>query len=76
MTIRYERYLKPREAAEILRVSEKTLAKWRWNGGGPVFCRIGRKILYRDDDLSAFVTRHRSTSDDGTAVHAMEACHE
>ncbi len=73
MTIKYERYLKPREAAEILRVSEKTLAKWRWNGGGPVFCRVGRKILYREDDLSAFVTRHRSTSDDGTAVHEREA---
>ena len=71
------RYLTPKEAAEFLGLSDKTLAKWRSIGGGPVFHRIGtgrrRRIGYTETDLLAFVTRHRSTSDEGTAALAGEA---
>lgn len=42
-------------AAEFLSVSEKTLAQWRWRGGGPKFCKLGRLVRYRVEDLHSFV---------------------
>ena len=47
------------EAAELLCVSVKTLAKWRINGDGPSFVRLGGarrgRIVYRRADLVAYV---------------------
>ena len=57
------------QAAEILGISPKTLAKWRFTGEGPEFCRLGRRrVVYRLDDLFSFVEagRRRSTSDPGS----------
>jgi excisionase family DNA binding protein len=60
-----EIYKTPREAAEYLRGSPSTLAKWRVYGGGPTFCRLGRAIRYRQSDLDEFMNRSaaHSTSD-------------
>jgi predicted DNA-binding transcriptional regulator AlpA len=38
------------EAADYLRVSRSTLAKWRINGTGPVFHRCGPRIVYYFQD--------------------------
>ena len=58
------------EAAEYLRLSDKTLARWAWAGKGPVFRKIGGAVRYDLSDLEAFITaaRRQSTSDDGTTV--------
>ncbi len=60
-----ETYKTPREAAEYLRSSTSTLAKFRVYGGGPHFCRMGKAIRYRQSDLDAFMSagRVRSTSE-------------
>lgn len=42
-----EEYLTPEQLAELLQVSEKTLRRWRNEGTGPPFVRIGRIIRYR-----------------------------
>jgi hypothetical protein len=57
------------EAAAHLRVSRSFLARKRCSGGGPVFCRVGRRVLYFVSDLEAFAARgrRRSTSECGTA---------
>jgi excisionase family DNA binding protein len=34
------------EAADYLRVSRSTLAKWRMKGEGPLFHRCGRRLIY------------------------------
>jgi predicted DNA-binding transcriptional regulator AlpA len=34
------------EAAQYLRVSRSTLAKWRMNGEGPIYHRCGPRIVY------------------------------
>lgn len=34
------------EAAEYLRVSRSTLAKWRMNGQGPRYHRCGPRLVY------------------------------
>jgi predicted DNA-binding transcriptional regulator AlpA len=54
-----------REAAALLRLSERTLERHRTAGTGPRFCALGRAIRYRRCDVLAFIersTRH-STSE-------------
>ena len=43
------------KAANLLDVSERTLEKWRREGGGPKFVRISHKLVrYRICDLREF----------------------
>ena len=43
------------KAANLLDVSERTLEKWRREGGGPKFVRISHKLVrYRICDLKEF----------------------
>jgi excisionase family DNA binding protein len=53
------------ETAELLRLSERTLERWRVVGGGPVFCKLGKRVLYRRIDLDAWIASHvvHSTSE-------------
>lgn len=51
--------LKPREAADYLKVQPGTLKTWRWSGKGPRFIRVGnRSIRYRMEDLEAFIQQN------------------
>lgn len=47
--------LREKQAASFLGVAPKTLANWRSQGKGPKFCRLGRAIGYRQEDLEAFI---------------------
>jgi Helix-turn-helix domain len=61
------------EAAKYLRVGASTLSKLRVFGGGPVFLKLGRRVVYERADLDAWTQRHRrlSTSDPGSVdLHA------
>jgi len=45
-----------REAAAILKVSPQTLACWASTGRYRLpFVRVGRRIMYRIEDLNAFI---------------------
>ena len=48
-----DRHLRPRDLAARWKVSERTLARWRRDGSGPAFLRLGRCILYRLADVEA-----------------------
>jgi hypothetical protein len=48
-------YLTQREAAAILRLSERTLERHRLTGTGPKFMKAGRRVLYRPADIEAWV---------------------
>jgi helix-turn-helix protein len=52
--------LTERQAADWLRHSLPTLRRWRRAGNGPRFVRFGRLILYRLEDLDAFLVTHLS----------------
>jgi excisionase family DNA binding protein len=56
------------ETAELLRLSERTLERWRVTGGGPVFCKLGKRVLYRKADLEKWIASHlcNSTSDEAS----------
>jgi hypothetical protein len=43
------------EAASIVRAPVATLRYWRHLGTGPRSFRLGRRVLYRLDDLSAWI---------------------
>ncbi len=43
------------EAAELLRAPVATLQYWRHLGTGPRSFRLGRRVLYRYDDVQVWV---------------------
>ena len=59
------------DAARHLGLSESTLNKLRLTGGGPIFIKLGRRVLYDFKDLEDWLGRHRrsSTSDLGVSAN-------
>jgi DNA-binding transcriptional MerR regulator len=50
-----EKLLTITEAAEALRTPVETLRYWRSIGVGPQGCKLGRRLVYRESDVAAFV---------------------
>lgn len=50
-----ETLLTPKQAADVLGVSIKTLEKWRSIDAGPQFVRLGRLVRYRPIDILAWL---------------------
>src|SRR5690606_8265946 len=63
-------YLKTPDAAIHLGLSARTLEKHRCFGTGPIFRKLGGRIVYAIDDLDAWaaIGTRRSTSDPGNGV--------
>lgn len=59
--------LTPEQAASLLSIKPATLARWRWEGRGPRFVKIGSRVRYEEHDLLAFIDAgiRTSTSDPG-----------
>lgn len=51
--------LREPDAASYIGISRAYLRQARMHGRGPSFVRIGRAVVYRRDDLDAFLTAHR-----------------
>jgi excisionase family DNA binding protein len=60
------RLLTQREAAILLRLSERTLERLRVQGSGPVYVKAGRSVRYREADLEAWIASRvvNSTSEE------------
>ena len=43
------------EASEFVRLPVSTLNRWRQTGEGPSFGKLGRRVFYREDQLTAWV---------------------
>jgi predicted DNA-binding transcriptional regulator AlpA len=61
------RYLRTPEAARFLSLSHRTLEKHRSYGTGPLYRKIGGRVVYALEDLQAWAERgtKTSTSDPG-----------
>lgn len=35
-------------------ISARTLEHWRWEGIGPLYLKLGRRVLYRISDIEAY----------------------
>lgn len=47
------------EAADYLRVSERTLIRWRGLRVGPAWAKVGQRVVYRPADLDAYLKAQR-----------------
>ena len=58
------------EAAELCRLSARTFERYRATGDGPKYIKAGRRVLYRQADIEAWITAcvRTSTSDTGRAA--------
>ena len=64
------RYLRTPDAALLLGLSARTLEKHRCYGTGPVFHKLGGRVVYALVDLQSWAEQglRRSTSDPGSGV--------
>lgn len=51
-----------RETADFLRLSEQTLANWRWRGCGPPYLKINGAVRYDPEAVRAWATDQTQTS--------------
>ncbi len=78
MTTHTSAVLNARDAAHFLGLAESTLAKLRLNGNGPVYCKLGRRVVYRRADLEAWLQSRtvRDTTDaDARFLKALTVAH-
>ena len=63
-------YLNQTDAGRLLGLSARTLERFRIDGRGPKYLKLGRRVAYARDDLMAWAESRRrsSTSDDERAV--------
>lgn len=59
------RFLRTRDAADFLGLSSRTLEKHRTYGTGPLYRKLGGRVVYAIDDLEAWAAKGTvaSTSD-------------
>lgn len=65
-------------AARYVGLAESTLAKLRLNGNGPIYYKLGRRVVYRPVDLEKWLESRtaRDTSDaDSRFLKALTAAH-
>ncbi len=67
-----KRFFTPRELADRWLNSEKTLERWRMDGAGPAYLKIGGRVLY---DIVQIEAHERSRQRAATGRHAeLQAC--
>ncbi len=47
------------ELAKRWHMSQRTLERWRWQGIGPAYLKLGARIVYRSDDIEEFERQGR-----------------
>ena len=59
------RHLSQLDLARRWAMSPRTLERWRWTGEGPRYLKVGKRIVYRLDDVLAFEAErlHASTKE-------------
>jgi excisionase family DNA binding protein len=60
-----EALMTEQELAEYVRVSLRTVRKWRAEGTGPPYLRAGRQIRYRKRDVDAWLEHDQRGMDTG-----------
>jgi predicted site-specific integrase-resolvase len=68
-----EHFLNQARLADRWQISPRTLERWRWQGEGPAFVKIGGRVVYRLEEIEAYESRRccASTSQ-STALRRAE----
>lgn len=56
------------EVAELLRVSVRTIHDWRQTHVGPPAYRVGRQLLWKRHEVTAWVEQQRDANEPATAA--------
>jgi hypothetical protein len=56
------RHLNQVELARRWSLSHRTLERWRWEGRGPRYLKVGGRVVYRLQDIEAFEAEQLRTS--------------
>lgn len=54
-------FMRPDEVSLALGIHLSTLAGWRQRGDGPVFRKVGKAVMYRRDDVRAWIGLQSAT---------------
>ena len=57
------------ELAKRTGVSQRTFQGWRAKGGGPRWCKVGRRVLYPRPDAETFFSGGSGSDSPATARH-------
>ena len=58
------------QLAERWRMSPRTLERWRWLGQGPIFLKLGGRVVYRLEDIESYEDSHLQANTNGPLPHA------
>jgi hypothetical protein len=64
--------LKPEEAAEMMGKPVGTPNNWRYRNYGPVYFKMGASVRYLEDDVLAFMEKHRIEPTESTRYPKVE----
>ena len=45
-----------KETAKLLSMSVKTLQRYRYTGGGPIYVKLGKSVRYKESDIEKYVS--------------------
>ena len=64
-------FLSEVQLAELIGIKAPTLRKWRWEGKGPKFIKLGHRVMYSMEDVMSYIDAQKriSTSDMGGNAH-------
>ncbi len=57
-----ENFLTQAEAAKMLRISPRSLERYRIAGNGPTYMKAGQRVLYRNADILAWLDSRKVKS--------------
>lgn len=60
-----QEFYTPRQLADLLQLDERTVRRWRIDGGGPLFVRVGGSVRYRKSDVEAWIKDNTQETTDG-----------
>ena len=52
------RHLNQNQLAERWSVLPRTLERWRWLGQGPIYLKLGGRVIYRIHEIEKFEAAH------------------
>ena len=55
-----DRLLTTTEVAALTRAPEGTVRYWRYCGTGPACFKVGRRVVYREEDVTAWLDSQRA----------------
>ncbi len=51
--------VRPKDAAQLLGTTEKTLADWRCRGTGPAYCKAGSSVVYPLSEIEKHINAQK-----------------